>query len=478
LKNKWVQAETLAVIAASLIFIFLLIIKPIVGVADNGDFLRIMGTTGLNYVDAAEVLKDKYFGFIHSQYLLQGMGIGGYISTEIITVLIASAIARIFSFHGIFDIRILAVEYAFIFLCAMYWLLKLNKQASSWKNGFMAVLFIVVFADVGYTAYYNSLFGEPVTFTFLLLTLAFAHILLKEINPSKRLLVFFLIAAFFLVGAKVQNAPLGIILALLTLRFGQLRDDKRWKRLVSAISVILIVVSIGTYLSAPKELKQINQYQTVFYGILKDSPDPRADLIALGLDPAFAVNAGSNYFTADVPIKQQAPMLQQHYYPNISHQKVALFYLQHPARFLNKLEVTAHSSMTNRPYYLGNYEKSAGRAYGAVSNAFGWWSEFKRTFMPSSLWFIVLFSLMYFVVLVLKYRLVKDARQRIQLEIYMAVGLMAWISFIVPVIGDGEADLSKHLFMFDVCFDLMFVASCVWLVSVLPRWLFKTYNPN
>ena len=41
------------------------------------------------------------------------------------------------------------------------------------------------------------------------------------------------------------------------------------------------------------------------------------------------------------------------------------------------------------------------------------------------------------------------------------------ISFIVPIIGDGEADLSKHLFMFDVCFDMMLVSSVIWLVFAL-----------
>jgi hypothetical protein len=467
MKKKLIRVETLAVIAASLILIFLLMIQPIVGIADNGDFMRIMGSVGLNYTDITEVFKDKYFSYIHSQYSLQAIGIGGYISSEIIIVFIATTLARIFSSNHIFDIRILALIYAIIFLYAMYVLLRINKQAALWKNILMAIVFILVFADIGYIAYFNSLFGEPVSFTFMLLTLAMVHILLNKIKPSRWILIFFFIAAFFLVGSKVQNAPLGILLALFSLRFWHLREDRAWKKLVVAVSIMLAIVAAFVYVAVPKEIKQINEYQTVFYGVLKDSPNPQQDLIELGLNPDLAINADTNYFTADPAIKQQAPIMKEQFYPNVDHKKVALFYLKHPLRFISKLEVAANKGMTNRSYYLGSYEKQANRGHGAVSHAFDTWSEFKRSYMPNTLLFITLFALAYFSILVRKHYKTKERKKRILLELYMLIGMMAAISFIVPIIGDGEADLSKHLFMFNLCFDLMFVSSVLWLVFVI-----------
>lgn len=44
----------------------------------------------------------------------------------------------------------------------------------------------------------------------------------------------------------------------------------------------------------------------------------------------------------------------------------------------------------------------------------------------------------------------------------MIIGI---IQFIIPVICDGEADLSKHLFLFNVCFDIMFIYMVVWLID-------------
>jgi hypothetical protein len=187
----------------------------------------------------------------------------------------------------------------------------------------------------------------------------------------------------------------------------------------------------------------------------------------LGLNPDFSVNAGTNYFTTDVAIKQQDPILKQQFYPNIDHKKIAIFYLKHPFRFINKLEVAANSSMTNRPYYLGSYEKAENLGYGAVSKAFGSWSELKRSVMPKSLLFLVLFAVLYFLVLIRKHVRASEVKQRIYLETYMVIGLLGGISFVVPIIGDGEADLSKHLFMFDVCFDMMLVTSVVWLIFAI-----------
>jgi hypothetical protein len=415
-----------------------------------------------------ETYKDRYFGYIHSQYSMHAVNIGGYISSEIIILLLATLLAKIFSTNGLFDIRILAMIYAVVFLFAMYWLLKLNKYKEQWKNIIIAILFIIVFADVGYSSFFNSFFGEPVSFTFMLLTLAAVHILLNKIKPSSWILIFFFFAAFFLVGAKVQNAPLGILLALFTLRFWHLRADRTWKTLVLTVSVMLVVISAVVYVSVPNGIKQANQYQTVFYGILKDSPNPKKDLTELGINPELAVNAGTNYFTKNPVIKQQAPIMKEQYYPNIDHKKVAMFYLKHPMRFISKLEVAADRSMANTSY-LGSYEKKANLGYGAISHTFNAWNKFKRVYIPNTLIFITLFILAYFFILIMKYYRTKERKQRIYLELYLLIGLMAVISFIVPIIGDGEADFSKHLFMFYLCFDLMFVTSVIWLV-------FTTYN--
>lgn len=463
MRRKGVGVEAAAVVAAAIILVYLLMVKPVIGMADNGDFARIMGTAGLSYLDQAMDFKDKYFGYFIREFGLTHMGLGGYVSSELVLVVYAKLISWLV--HGsVFDMRVLASVYSVLFLIAAWVIIRYNKRENAAANIIFALLFIVIFADIGYTAYYNSLFGEPVSFVFLLLTVGFAVALTQQETPHKGMLTGFFVSALFLITAKVQNAPVGIVLSLLCFRFTALRGDFRWNRLVLWFSAILFLSSVAIYFSVPKEIKVINQYQTVFYGILKDSPDPAGDLRELGIPEELAVNAGTNYFD-QAPIDQRDPVLKETFYPKISHAKVALFYLKHPDRFIAKLKVAGSKGMTIRPYYLGNYEKAAGKPYGALSDTFSAWSGFKHKILPNTLWFITLVYAAYYAVLLFNYLQANRPWTKIYLEIFMAIGLLGLIQFVIPLIGDGEADLEKHLFGFNVCFDLMLLSSAVWIVN-------------
>lgn len=55
-------------------------------------------------------------------------------------------------------------------------------------------------------------------------------------------------------------------------------------------------------------------------------------------------------------------------------------------------------------------------------------------------------------------------RPKVFAELFAWIGLIGAVSFVIPVIGDGEADMAKHLFLFNVCFDMMLAAALLWLV--------------
>jgi hypothetical protein len=462
--QKWFRAELWTVLLAAAVLTWLLLVDPVIGMADNGDFQRIMGTVGLTYSDPAMSFEDKFFGWFIREFSLKGLGLGGYVSTSLVLVFLGRGLSSIFLHNGMFDMRFLAVIYMGLFLLGTWLLIRYNKRQSPWVNVIMAALFVFMFADVGYSAYYNSLFSEPVSFVFLLTTLGFAIALVRKEQVSLPILVGFFVSAVFLIGAKVQNAPVGVLLTLLCLRFTFLRGEWQWRKRIRWYAAVLFVASVAIYFSLPKEIKIINEYQTVFYGVLKDSEAPAEDLKELGLPEKLAVNAGTNYFE-QAPIPQKDPVFAQEYHPSFSHLKVALFYLKHPVRFYEKLETAAENGLTIRPYYLGNYEESAGKPSGAVSYAFSGWSEFKRSFLPNKLWFIALVFIGYYAVLIYQYLQCFWVKDRIYLEIWAIVGLLGIFQFVTPIIGDGEADLAKHLFGFNVSFDLMLWASAVWILD-------------
>lgn len=460
--KSWIRLEWLIVIAAVVILVPLLFLSPI-GIANNGDFYRIMLAGGIDFADPGESYQDKYFGYFHAVYHYGPFSVGSYISSQIVVVFAAGMIGRLMNADQ-FDIRILSFLYSVLYITALYVLVKYNKERSILFNTVLIASLSLVFLDIGYVAYFNSFFGESVTLIFMLLTFGLALALTRLDKPSIWLLTTFFVSAVCLIGTKLQNAPIGILLLLLGLRFWKLRADQAWRRAIVVWSTILLLTTVTMYAAAPSELKHINLYQTVFFGILKDSPDPAADLKKLGLPEEFKVNAGTNFFQADTAFKQNDPRILEAL-SSISHKDVLMYYAKHPSRFVQKLKRAAENGMSIRPLYLGSYEKSEGKPYGEVSYTYSAWSTFKLKHMPNNLVFVAAFAAIYLVILGVEYvRRRRSVRQRLYLETLLVLALVGMFGFAVPLLGDGEADIGKHLFLFNVCFDMMVTVSLLYMV--------------
>lgn len=459
--GKWLKAEWLFVAAAGVVAIVLLFAGPFIGVADNGDFLRIMGTAGLNYYDAGESYEDRFFGYAHALFAYDDFLRSFYPSTQILLVVLARFIG-VLTNGDAFDIRVLGAIYTALLLAAGFLVIRALKTEYRIVAILLAVSMVFVFSDIAYLAYFNSLFGEPVSFVFLMLSMGSGLLLLQRERLSPWLLAVFYLSVLFLTCSKTQNAPIGIGFALLGLRFIGLDKGRRLRGWIIVLSAFTVLASVTMYAAAPKDFKDINMYQTVFFGILNDSPDVEGDLEKLGLPQHLSVLAGTNYFQAGTAIPQNAPSLKGDFYDRISHFDVLLFYLGHPGRLVDKMEYAAENGMSIRPYYLGNFEKAEGEKRGALSYRFSGWSEFKHRFVPNRLWFLVAFAAAYLTIVCLEWRRAETRRGRIKAEFFMLLALTAIFAFLIPILGDGQADMGKHLFLFNVCFDMMAVTAVVW----------------
>lgn len=464
--KRLLKVENLVVLGGCGLIIYLLFLQPFVGVADNGDFLRMMNTVGLNYYDAAESYADRFFNFSHARYAYDNLFKGFYPSSQILLVLVPRLLAGLV--HGsYFDIRLLAAVYAMLLLAAS-WLIVKTGARGSWIAGLLlGAAMLVVFYDIGYLAYFNSLFGEPVSMVAMLLTFALGLRLALQERPTTKGLTLFFIAVLFLICSKIQNAPVGLAFSLIFLRLMTLEGTGNWRKLALRFAVAVSLVSIIMYVAAPKELKHINLYQTVFFGILNGSPDVQDDLRELGLPQRLEVLAGTNYFQADTAIKQDDPSLQADFYDRVSHKDVLFFYIKHPSRLLEGMKYAAGNSMDIRPYYLGNYEKSEGKPEGTLSYTYNLWSQFKQEHLPHKLGFLLIFYLAYYAGVLHEHFHSRKRSERIAAELLMLLGLIGLFSFLVPILGDGRADIGKHLFLFNVCFDMMAVTMFGWLVHRL-----------
>lgn len=470
MKCKWLTAELAAVLAGILI-IGAVLWKPVfIGVADNGDFLRIMNTVGLNYLDPLEAPEARFFNYSHQYFAYDVPFRGLYPSSQTVLLLFVRLVAALAN-NSYFNIRILGFIYALLMLATLWLLVKYNKRGSTMTGLVLGGALLFVFLDTGYLAYFHSLFGEPVTLVAMLLVFALGLKLLLQEIPTRSSLALLFTAILFLVTAKLQNAPIGLLFALLFLRFARLRQERVWRVAVYSLSVTLAIASIALYAAAPKDLKHINLYQSVFFGILYDSPDVQADLRELGLPGQLAVLAGTNYFESGTVIPQTDASLQGLFFDNVSHKDVLVFYMKHPGRLWQNMKAAAENGFSIRPYYLGNYDQKERRGQGAISYANSGWSEFKNRVLPHSLGFISLFYLCYYGGAVYAWVRSKHTKDRMKAELLMLLGFIGIFSFVTPLLGDGQADLGKHLFMFNVCFDMMSIVMLIWCFQQSVRFL-------
>lgn len=95
---------------------------------------------------------------------------------------------------------------------------------------------------------------------------------------------------------------------------------------------------------------------------------------------------------------------------------------------------------------------------------FNMWSEWKKNALPHSLSFFTLLLLIYAVAIWRLWTKASALGGKLAAETGAAVVLIAILSFVIPLIGDGVTDIGKHLFLFNACFDLLAVGAVTYTV--------------
>ncbi|MGD0199608.1 MAG: hypothetical protein ABSD27_02540 [Bryobacteraceae bacterium] len=460
------EATTIAIIAA--ILVYQLFIPPTIGLADNGDFSRIMGAVGLEYTTSNR--EDRHFNYFVPTYKFESSDEWDALvpTSENVLVLCAMAMNRLGSKTGLFDVRVLGALHVALFLLAVWLLLRLSASLDLATRVVVSLLLVLVFCDVGYVAYFNSLYSEPGSFVFLFLALAAAIHLAKEPASLARVAAW-LAASLLFLSAKPQNSLLGIPLAGygFWIAYSRLTGGGR-RRVLVVSSVALCLVSVAHHWSAPRWLVKYYLYNSVFFELLKYSPTPREDLRGLGLNPDLEKYKGTNIFSAGIPVEE--PEFEAAFFNRINTAKLARFYLGHPSRLAGVAQRAAQAAFSLRPSYLGNFEKSRGLAPRAQSQTFQLWSKLRESAAPRSAWFVGAFFMGNAMAALAVYVKTGSRHLRAVIVLHLVVVLMAIEQLLVTEAACGQYELVKHLFLFNLLFDLCVCADVVlataWLSSL------------
>ncbi|MDF2676119.1 MAG: hypothetical protein K0Q97_411, partial [Bacillota bacterium] len=303
------KQKNLNITALLLIFIFiafLLLKDPYIGLADNTDYYRVIQPLGFetegleryynsyNFYKINNVNNKDIIGSLKYIINPEVENNNNYFSTQFIYIKISMIINFFIKLIlnkdvSIFNIKILGMLYTSIYSYGLYLFLKNINIKSLLLKAIFIILSFIILCDIGYIIYFNSFFGEAPIIASLMLTVGSCLALIKS-NENKNdvyySLIFFISGILF-VGAKVANTPIGILISLFSLCLLLIKKHKITKYIIISGSIIIMLFSVFYYVSAPKWMNQVNNYQAIFYGILKDSPTPEEDMKQLGISEKY-----------------------------------------------------------------------------------------------------------------------------------------------------------------------------------------------
>lgn len=458
--TRYASPSLLAAAAVLAISAAALFVKPYIGMADNGDYFRVLYSNGI-YFNAPDYAS-QYFGYFIKHYgIFQYFNENGATLSSSQSLFIRTALQlNIWLLDArTFDIRIQAAIYLILYTVAVYMLVEALTWGAPAKRGYtIASIAVFLFGDTAYTAYFNSFYSEALMLVMSLFVLASGLLIYRRRFNDYAMLAVFVVSSLLLVTSKQQNAPLGILIALFGICVLLARTDRPYRLSAAGGLALLCVVSIASYVLIPQEFVNINKYHAMTRGVLPDSSNPEKSLEGMGINGQYSLLSGTIYYEPYTTIDVNSNQMLTEFYGKFGFGKVLAYYATHPDQAGRMLNLAAKDAFTTRPEAMGNYEKSAGLAFGAQTHFFSVYSMLKKTLTPKTFGFILLWLIivvgLYLPSFVTAVR-TKNRRQAVRLPLLLMMILLGLAGIAISIVGAGDADLAKHEFMFTIAFDLV-----------------------
>lgn len=481
----------IGVLAGAVIF-YVLFMPPQPGVADQGDFDRITNVSGLE-LKAEDANNPDLVRF--NDYTITEYQISAPTANELFSRFKATSMAWLISFitlictilgQDIFKTGYLALAYVLMYGLAFFIIFKYAGINHKPQLIIVMLLAGLVFLDGNYLVWFNSLYGEPMMITTLLLYIAawIYYIHHRYVRQSEQgtftKIIYIYLAAFLFIGSKLQVvSALPVVLIMLIVLVWENRSRlKRYQTgLLYLLSLLLILYSVAV-ISQDKDINIDRQYNAVFYGILKDSPDPALDLAELGLNPDLAVESGKHsYLAKDEYVKYapHAPITYEEFYSQISTGKLLSFYISHPDRLIQGMSYTASQAFTTSTL-LGKYTQEDSQIPIREFERFTHWSSWREQHMPQKLLFLTLIYVVFLAFSLNIYLKNRDSPAiKTRILLLWSIMVIGLLQFPMPFLGNGQADTAKQLYLFNFTFDLMLIVAGSWCIGKISN-LIRQHN--
>ncbi len=465
-------AEAIRTRAFAAVFVSVLIIQiflpPVVGMADNGDFIRL--TPGARII-AAYPETERYFGWFTPEFVASPnpRQSASWIYSGQLAVIAAKAIQWCKPAVPL-DILWVAFVHLWLLLFCFLWLLKLLEPAPALPRWIGPALAIWIFADFTYAACLNSLYADAMGFLSLFALLLSFFVILKRGAPLWATAMF-AAAGIMFAASKPTNSPNAIWIGLALTAFGMFR--MAGARRANPIGAGLLVAAFGVtgVVLTPASYSVPALVNVVTVRLLKEAPDTPHVLTDFGLDPSDLRYAGMNWFMENGPGFD--PAFVARFRHNTSAALIR-WYLRHPAVTTRFLWEDLLGAAPELPH-LGFLEKhfapqpfTRSRAFSSSTDLRSW---IIRRF-PAAIPLLYLLSLL----LAISVTITRKSTESFAFAVLLAlIAVLGIINFAVASLMDA-IEKARHLFMFQVSTDLLVFLLFIGLLTEVSRYASRARN--
>lgn len=438
-----------------------------IGLSNNGDFNRVMRAASLSYGDVTPsyTYAEEYVIELSGDTLGQNLrgilfsreGLESYPSVHVALVRLAVAANVVFNTvlgrePSAFSMGFLGVLYALLYAAGIGLLCRNIRLRRLGGDMLVKLALLFVLCDVGYVAYFNSLYGEALEHVALVWCAAGA-VRLCAPAPSVRDGLFCGLSALVYGWAKFFNIPLAVLFALVTAGVIFFRGGRRPAALLPGLLAAALL--LGVWSAVPEWMDRETNYNSLFYGVLRDVDEETARryLADMGLPEELSGWRDTNYYL-DGAVSSMKERGLWEAAGSVGKAELIGFYLTHPARLFHQAKITAMHSGMIRPYYLANY----GEGYPLLtySGRMSGWSRLRNCLAFDSLWGNLALWAAFFLLAVSRLRRETKGGSCF-LPVCAVLGALAY-AFLMPVMLNGEGDLAKHMFAYIELADMLFIA--------------------
>lgn len=452
---------------------YLILVPPFIGIANNGDFQRLMMSVGLNYPCNIWLPEnyDTYFWryIVNDAIFIEPINTGWHQIFEIfprIAILLSNKID-----NGFFDIRYLGAVNASVYLIGIFLLIRnIERIQGTWSYVFLG-LTVLIFSDSYILQYFNSFYTEvgSVSSTIILYSILW-YIFSSE---RKMILVYAIpviiltgIISLFTVLSKQQDILLVVpVMVMHWLLFKKFDIQKHMRLILSAVFFVVVAI-LFTHNSA---VGNVGAFNVTSMDLLKYSSKPQAHLEAMGFNDTeveiFMQGIGENMFSENSPFKKC--LSWEDYEQSFTRINELKIIFKEPHILLDMISSRSENLFKDDPI-LGNYMENSGAAPYEKTKENRMWSNIKSAIFKSN--FVFYISTICFASLFSFFGRKSKIFSFIPKDLfwlYLMVSVTSILRFMTIMLGDSSHDDIKHFFALNIEFDILFAINCCAIVYMV-----------